>query len=103
MYHIVKEVHVKKKPLWLIDLLFQITPSLYREIGTKEDIERIIDNILPLMLGAKVRWYHGKSLLSRIQHISYTNNSITVRGNRGIAILSFRIESEQPLSNQEAI
>ncbi|WP_232724660.1 hypothetical protein [Prevotella amnii] len=55
------------------------------------------------MLGAEVRWHHGKSLLSRIQHISHTNNSITVRGNRGIAILSFRIESEQPLSNQEAI
>lgn len=40
MYHIVKEVHVQKKPLWLVDLLFQITPSLYREIGTKEDIEK---------------------------------------------------------------
>lgn len=103
MYHIVKEVHVQKKPLWLVDLLFQITPSLYREIGTKEDIEKRFDNILTLMLGAKVRWHHGKSLLSRIQHISHTNNSITVRGNRGIAILSFRIASEQPLSNQEAI
>lgn len=103
MYHIVKEVHVKKKPLWLVDLLFQITPSLYREIGTKEDIEKRFDKILTIMLGAEVRWHHGKSLLSRIQHISHTNSSITVRGNRGIAILSFRIESEQPLSNQEAI
>ena len=46
MYHIVKEVHVQKKPLWLVDLLFQITPSLYREIGTKEDIEKRFDNIL---------------------------------------------------------
>ena len=54
MYHIVKEVHVKKKPLWLVDLLFQITPSLYREIGTKEDIEKRFDNILTLMLGAKL-------------------------------------------------
>ena len=61
MYHIVKEVHVQKKPLWLVDLLFQITPSLYREIGTKEDIEKRFDNILTLMLGAKVRWHHGKS------------------------------------------
>ena len=52
MYHIVKEVHVKKKPLWLVDLLFQIIPSLYREIGTKEDIEKRFDKILTIMLGA---------------------------------------------------
>ena len=35
MYYIIKEVHVRKKPLWLVDLLFQITPSLYREKGSK--------------------------------------------------------------------
>ena len=103
MYHIVKEIHVKKKPLWLVDLLFQITPSLYREIGTKEDIEQRFNAILALILGAKVRWHHGNSLLVRIQHVSHNENSIFVRGNHGIAILSFRIESEQPLSNQEAI
>ena len=94
MYHIVKEVHVKKKPLWLVDLLFQITPSLYREIGTKEDIEKRFDNILTLMLGAKVRWHHGKSLLSSIQTISHDETCIWIKGNRGSKFLSFRIESD---------
>ena len=46
MYYIVKEIYVSKKPLWLVDLLFQINPSLYREKGSKEMIETKFNIIL---------------------------------------------------------
>ena len=55
MYYIVKEVHVRKKPLWLVDLLFQITPSLYREKGSKETVVGKFNTILSLILDARVR------------------------------------------------
>ena len=103
MYHIVKEVHIKKKPLWLVDLLFQINPSLYREIGTKEDIQKKFNAILSIILEAKVRWHNGTSLLPRIQTVSHNKNQILIQGNRGIDILSFRMEPEHSSLNKKTI
>jgi len=94
MYRIVKEVHVSKKPLWLVDLLFQINPSLYRYKGTKEEVTVKFSTILSLVLGARVRWHHGNSLLPAIQMVTHDETSIWVRGNRGNEFLSFRIESD---------
>lgn len=94
MYYIVKEIYVSKKPLWLVDLLIQINPSLYREKGSKEMIETKFNIILSLILNAKVRWHHGKSLLSAIQVVTYDETCIWVKGNRGVNFLSFRIESD---------
>lgn len=94
MYYIVKEVYVRKKPLWLVDLLFQITPSLYREKGSKETVIGKFNTILSLILDARVRWHHGKSLLSSIQTITHDETCIWIKGNRGSKFLSFRIESD---------
>lgn len=94
MYYIVKEVHVRKKPLWLVDLLFQITPSLYREKGSKETVVGKFNTILSLILNARVRWHHGKSLLSAIQIITHDETCIWVKGKRGSKFLSFRIATD---------
>ncbi len=94
MCRIIKEVHVRKKPLWLVDLLFQINPSLYREEGSKEFVTDNFKVLLSHILGAKVRWHHGKSLLSSIQTVTYDDRCIYVNGKRGLPFLSFRIESD---------
>lgn len=99
MYRIVKEVHVRKKPLWLVDLLFQIPPSLYKERGSKEIADNNFNELLSRILSAKVRWHHGKSLLSSIQTVTYDDTCVMVKGNRGIPFLSFRIETEKPPLN----
>ena len=85
MYYIIKEVHVRKKPLWLVDLLFQITPSLYREKGSKETVIGKFNTILSLILDARVRWH---------QTITHDETCIWIKGNRGSKFLSFRIESD---------
>lgn len=94
MYYIVKEVHVSKKPLWLVDLLFQISPSLYREKGSRAMVADKFNTILSLILSVRVRWHHGKSLLSSIQTVTYDDTCICVKGKRGLVFLSFRIESD---------
>lgn len=103
MYHIVKEVYVKKKPQWLIDLLFQINPSLYKDVSTREDIEKRFNTILATVLSAKVRWHQGHSPLTQIQHVTYDKERITIQRNQGIDILSFKIEPEYSSSNKQAI
>lgn len=103
MYRIVKEVHVRRKPLWLVDLLFQIPPSLYREQGSKEFVADNFNNLLSLILGAKVRWHHGKSLLPSIQIVSYDDMFIGIRGKSGTHFLTFRIESDHSPLKTKAI
>ncbi|MDY3852460.1 MAG: hypothetical protein SO013_06165 [Prevotella sp.] len=92
MYRIVKEVYVRKKPLWLVDLLFQISPALYREQGSKDMVVAHFNQIVSLILSATVRWHHGKSLLSSIQSVTYDDKCICVNGKRGSRFLSFRID-----------
>lgn len=94
MYHIVKEVHARRKPLWLVDLLFRISPSLYRERGSKEMMEGRLNNILSIVLGARVRWHHGTSLLPSIQTVTHDDTCIRVEGKRGQLFLTFRIEPD---------
>ncbi len=103
MYHIVKEVYVKKKPQWLIDLLFQIDPSLYRDSATREDIEKRLNTILTTVLSAKVRWHQGYSPLTKIQKVTYDKENILIQRNKGIDILSFKIEPEHSSLNKQAI
>ena len=100
MYHILKEVHVRKKPLWLVDLLFQIPPSMYKEGGSKETVVSNFNKLLTVILNSYVRWHHGKSLLSSIQTVTYDDTCIWIKGNRGIPFLSFRIESDNSPLNK---
>jgi hypothetical protein len=93
MYHISKEVYVKKKPQWLIDLLFQIDPSLYRGASPREDVEKRFNRILSTVLSARVRWHQGHSQLTKIQKVTYDKDNITIQRSQGIDILSFKIES----------
>lgn len=103
MYRIVKEVHVSKKPLWLVDLLFQISPSLYKEEGSKEMIDNHFNCILSFILSARVRWHHGKSLLPTIQTVTYDDTCIWVKGQRGAKFLSFRIVSDHSLKQMKTV
>ncbi|MDY3936736.1 MAG: hypothetical protein SOZ07_08845 [Prevotella sp.] len=100
MYRIAKEIHIKRKPLWLVDTLFHIKPSLYRNSGSKEQIENNFKEILSLLLNTKVRWHNGNSLLSKFQTIHHTERSILVKGKRDEVFLSFRIEPVQQLKKE---
>ena len=94
MYRIVKEVHARRKPLWLVDLLFRISPSLYKGNGPKEMMEDRLNKILTIIQGASVRWHHGTSLLPSIQTVTYDDTCIRVKGRRGQLFLSFLIEPD---------
>lgn len=100
MYRITKEVHIKRKPLWLVDLLFHIKPSLYRGQGSREQIENNFKEILSLLLTTKVRWHQGRSLLPKFQTVHHTERSILVKGKRNEVFLSFHIESVQQLKKE---
>lgn len=94
MYRIVKEVHARRKPLWLVDLLFRVSPSLYRGSGPREMMEDRLNKILSIVQSCRVRWHHGTSLLPSIQTVTHDDTCIRVEGRHGQLFLSFRIEPD---------
>ena len=94
MYKIERTVYTAKKPLWMQSLLFNIDPSWYDPLPTKEECRRTLSKILLEINGRSYHWHQQYARLSNIGQVITTEDSIRILTKKGKLFLSFVVKDE---------
>lgn len=92
MYRIRKK-SPRRKQVWMTNLLFLMSPELFRPTPSLDVCSRNLENILGIIEESKLRWHRGSFSLMYMRIVKKSEREITITTKAGKFSFSFMIES----------
>lgn len=91
MYHVKKQIFIFQRPLWMLDLLLRIEPTLYGAFYSRKEAVDAIDKIYKIATNRTYRWHRGYIGLKHFLILSRTDESFEIFNQKKKIILKFKI------------
>lgn len=91
MYEIKKQIFIFQRPLWMLDLLLRIEPSLYGAFYSRQEAINAINKIYNIAINGTYRWHRGSISLKHFLILSVTDKTFEIFNQKNKIILKFKI------------
>ena len=86
-------MNVKRKHLWVLDILFRIKPCVYRATVDRDLARRRLDGIVNMLRTGSVRWRNGYARIAETHRIIEKPEGVSILTEGGNPVIEFVMET----------